>query len=171
VVKAIVTKEDMESHVYMDLLILFLKHHPITSQLTTKEEVISLITDHAPGTVSGLFREVMTLYHRRHGEPSVKAALLTLAVSPLPMTELVLICERLAGCPKHTILPLVLGFLDDSILSSFSDAIVNIDNATLCNAINCRSCLSVDAHIDRKLSRHVTCHIQCLFPRTRTAKN
>jgi WD40 repeat protein len=127
VVDLLGAKEDTDLHLYLTALAAY-----IVSQ--GFDDIAGCIKA-APETAEGVFRSLLTGFEQRLGRKLVMSIVVALACSPLPATELVLVCETVLGCERYSTVPAVATLLRDGLLTSNGANVLRLANTVVCAAV------------------------------------
>lgn len=127
VVDLLAAKEDTDLHLYLTALAALIDAQGCTD--------LALCIRAAPETAEGVFGSLLSSFEERVGRRLVMAIVVALLSSPLPATELVLVCETLLGCERYTTVPAVASLMRNGLLSTNGASVLRLANTVVCTAV------------------------------------
>ncbi|KPI89760.1 hypothetical protein ABL78_1140 [Leptomonas seymouri] len=132
--KAYLQKEEAMSFLYPQLASAYVHFLLVTGRhLESEFATIQLIESALPPTA----RELVQALHDKavvlHPAVTVEVLLVFIALVPLPVSELVYLCEELGSCPRQTALSALLLLTDMGLVSWYQDATAHVAHPALRN--------------------------------------
>ncbi|ORC91083.1 WD40 repeat-containing protein [Trypanosoma theileri] len=100
-----------------------------------EHDVAFLVAEEIPDTLEELLVKLLKRYEVLGNSLTVRYIMLSLTAAPLPISELLYICEELGPCTRHKTLPLLLMMSDDGLVTVTKDSIVYLSSPYVRQAV------------------------------------
>ncbi|RNF00926.1 hypothetical protein TraAM80_07317 [Trypanosoma rangeli] len=124
--KAFLMKDGSESASFGIYTASFLQRLP---EDLLERDTAFLIAEEVPDTLDEVITQLLRRYESLSDTLTVQFLTMGLAAAPLPISEIIYICEELGPCARHKTLPVLLMMSDDGLLTLTSDSIVHLSDS------------------------------------------
>ncbi|KEG10332.1 WD40 repeat-containing protein [Trypanosoma grayi] len=100
-----------------------------------EQDIAFLVTKEVPDTDHEILISLLKRYEALSSPSTVQYAMLSLTAAPLPISELVYICEELGPCTRHKTLPVLLLMSDDGLVTVTADSTIHLSGMDVRQAV------------------------------------
>nr|CCC48299.1 conserved hypothetical protein [Trypanosoma vivax Y486] len=99
-----------------------------------EQSLALIVSEKVPDTVDEMLTGLLHRYEELAGSTTVQYIVTCLAITPLPISELIFICEELGPCPRQRTLPTLIMLSDDGLVNLRTDCVIHLACSMVRNA-------------------------------------